>query len=143
MDREFYRTELLEAIKRRIGNALIPAKSYKRIKKIIEEYLNGTGNRVRKYTFTSAPASKFKSSQHVYLVINSKKGWSLQHIKRDFIKGKISLIDVRKKIYPIMTTEKPRGKKSSWASNEWTLVQNQDYLVCNILSSQKKLARAL
>ena len=116
MDREFYRTGLLEAIKKRNGNTLIPAKSYKRIKKMIEEYLNGTGNRVRKYTFASAPASKFKSSQHVYLVINSKKGWSLQHIKRDFTKGRMSMIDARKNIYTIMTTEKPRGKKSSWAS---------------------------
>ena len=62
MDREFYRTGLLEAIKKRNGNTLIPAKSYKRIKKMIEVYLNETGNRVRKYTFVSAPASKFKSS---------------------------------------------------------------------------------
>ena len=33
MDREFYRTRLLGAIKKIDGNTLIPAKSYKRIKK--------------------------------------------------------------------------------------------------------------
>lgn len=205
MDREFYRTGLLEAIKKRRGNALIPAKSYKRIKTIIEAYLVGVGNRVRKYTISSAPASSFKSSQHVYLVINSKKGHSLQDIKRDIRKGNLSSIDARKNIYTIMTTEKPRGKKSSWASrtsrfydkrwlietgfsdinrigrrwksnydnvryldmlarmllynswklnralikkyhkkkyksNEWTLVQNQDYLAYAFLSQHKKLA---
>ena len=84
---------------------------------MIEEYLNGTGNRVRKYTFASAPASKFKLSQHIYLVINSKKGWSLQQIKRDFIKGRMSITDARKNLYAIMTTEKPKGTKSSWKSH--------------------------
>jgi hypothetical protein len=203
MDREFYRTGLLASIKKRGGNVLIPAKAYKKIKKIIEEYLTGAGNRVRKYTFSTAPGSKYKTSQHVYLIINSKKGHSLQDIKRDFRKGKLSLIDARKIIYTIMTTEKPRGKKSSWASrtsrfydrrwlietgfsdinrigrrwksnydnvryldmlarmllyNSWklnralirkshkkryksdelTLVQNQDYLACAMLSQYKK-----
>jgi len=116
MDREFYRVGLLRAIKERKGNTLIPAKSYKRIKKIIEEYLKGTGNRVRKYVFSSASASDFKTSQNVYLVINAKKGHSLQTIKHEFRTGKLSLIDARKIIYTIMTTEKPKGKKDSWAS---------------------------
>ena len=39
MDREFYRAELLDEIKGMKGNALIPAKSYKKIKRIILEYL--------------------------------------------------------------------------------------------------------
>ena len=51
MDREFYRAALIDEIKRRGGNVLIPAKSYKTIKKIIEQYLKETGNRVRKYVF--------------------------------------------------------------------------------------------
>ncbi|MFW9881143.1 MAG: transposase [Candidatus Thorarchaeota archaeon] len=44
MDREFYRAALLDEIKRRRGNVLIPAKSYKTIKKIIEQHLKRTGN---------------------------------------------------------------------------------------------------
>ena len=51
MDREFYRVELLDAVKERKGNVLIPAKFYKKIQLFIEQYLRGKGNRVRKYTF--------------------------------------------------------------------------------------------
>ena len=47
MDREFYRAELLDEIKGMGGNVLIPAKQYKKVKKLIEDYLNGKGNRAR------------------------------------------------------------------------------------------------
>lgn len=41
MDREFYRAELLDEIKGMRGNVIIPSKSYKKIKKMITEYLSG------------------------------------------------------------------------------------------------------
>ncbi|GAH94507.1 unnamed protein product, partial [marine sediment metagenome] len=63
MDREFYRVELLDEIKGMKGNVLIPTKSYKKIKQMIIEYLQGTGNRVRKYTFSSAPGAKCRFFQ--------------------------------------------------------------------------------
>lgn len=116
MDREFYRTELLDEIKGMKGDVLIPAKSYKKIKEMIEEYLRGTGNRVRKYTFSSATEAEYRFFQNVYLVLNAKKGYSLLEVKRDFQKGEITLTDASKLIYAIMTTQKPRGKSSSWAS---------------------------
>lgn len=37
-------------------------------------------------------------------------------MKRDYRMGKISLEDARKRIFAIMTTEKPKGNTSSWAS---------------------------
>ncbi len=98
------------------GNVLFPAKSYKRIKQIIEEYLRGTGKRIRKYTFSSAPRTEFQFFQNVYLVLGTKKGYSLIGVKRDFQKGKLTLNDTTKLIYAIMTTQKPRGVSSSWAS---------------------------
>jgi hypothetical protein len=116
MDREFYRAELLDEIKGMGGDTLIPAKQYKKVKKLIEEYLNGKGNRVRKYTFSSNLAAKFRFFQNVYLIIKAKSGFSLQGIKRDFQNGKISLKDAQHRLFTIMTTEKPRGKTSSWAS---------------------------
>ena len=116
MDREFYRAELLDATKRRGGEVLIPAKFYKKIKKYIEEYLSGKGNRVRKYTFSAATNSKLRFSSNVYLIIKAKRVFSLQSVKRDFQAGRFSLEDARRKVFAIMTTEKPRGKTSSWAS---------------------------
>ena len=116
MDREFYNAELLKEIKAINGDVLIPAKSYKRIKKIIEEYLRGTGNRVRKYTFSSAPGQESQFSQNIYLILRAKKGHTLLSVKRDFQNGEISLDDAMKRIYAIMTTQKPRGQTSSWAS---------------------------
>ena len=69
IDREFYNAELLHEINGLKGNVLIPAKAYKKITKIIEEYLNGTGKRVRKYTLSSAPGKNFQFFQNVYLII--------------------------------------------------------------------------
>ena len=116
MDREFYNAELLKEIKAINGDVLIPAKSYKRIKKTIEEYLRGTGNRVRKYTFSSAPRQESQFSQNIYLILRAKKGHTLLSVKRDFQNDKNSLDDVTKRIYAIMNTQKPRGQTSSWAS---------------------------
>lgn len=116
IDREFYKSELVSEIKRIKGNVLIPSKAFKRIKQIIEEYLQGTGNRVRKYTLSSAPGAKFQFFQNIYLILGAKKGHSLLSVKREFQKGTLSLNDAMKLIYAIMTTQKPRGISSSWAS---------------------------
>ena len=116
MDREFYRAELLDEIKGMKGNVLIPTKAYKQIKKMIEDYLQDTGKRVRKYTFSSASEAKFRFFQNVYVVLNAKKGHSLLEVKQDFQKDKLSLSDASKLIYAIMTTQKPKGVSSSWAS---------------------------
>jgi len=116
MDREFYRTELLDEIKGMKGNVLIPTKSYKKIKQIIIDYLQGTGGRVRKYTFSSALGATHRFFQNVYVVINAKKGHSLLEVKNEFRKGTLTLNDASKLLYGIMTTQKPRGVSSSWAS---------------------------
>ncbi len=116
MDREFYNAELLDEIKGMKGNALNPAKEFKKIKQIIKEYLNGTGKRVRLYTFSSAPGSKFQFFQNIYLILGAKKGHALSEVKREFQKGKLSLKEATKLIYPIMTTQKPKGNSNSWAS---------------------------
>jgi len=116
MDREFYRAELLDEIKGMKGNVLIPAKQYKKVKQFISEYVEGKGGRVRKYEFSSAPGARCRFFQHVYLIIKAKRGFSLQGVKRDFKNGRITIKDVRHRIYTIMTTEKPKGKISSWTS---------------------------
>jgi hypothetical protein len=116
MDREFYRAELVDEIKSMAGDVLIPAKSYKRIKRIIEEYLMGKGDRTRKYKFSTAPGAIHHCVQEVYLILNAKKGHSLLTLKREVQKGKVPLEVARKQVYAIMTTQKPRGKESSWAS---------------------------
>ena len=116
MDREFYRAELLDEIKGMGGNALIPAKQYKKIKQFISDYIEGKRSRVRKYTFSSATEAKCRFFQHVYVIIKAKRGFSLQGVKRDYQSGRISLKDAQHRIFTIMTTEKPRGKTSSWAS---------------------------
>ena len=116
IDREFYQAELLEEIKNLSGDVLIPSKSYKKIKLMIEEYLKGTGKRIRRYTISSAPGGDKQFSQNLYLLLRSKKGHSLITVKQDFKKGKLTLDDARKLIYAVMTTQKPRGDTSSWAS---------------------------
>ena len=116
MDREFYRAVLLHEIKVRNGNVLIPTKEYKKVRGMIEAYIKGEGNRVRRYTFSSATEAKHRFFQHVYLIIKAKRRFTLQGVKRDYRIGKISLDEARKRVFAIMTTEKPKGKTSSWAS---------------------------
>jgi len=116
MDREFYRTELLDEIKGMGGDVLIPAKKYKKIKQFVVEYIEGKRGRVRKYTFSSANEAKRRFFAHVYLIIKAKRSFTLQGVKRDFQRGIISLKDAQHRLFIIMTTEKPKGAESSWAS---------------------------
>ena len=116
MDREFYRAELIDDIERKGGHVLIPAKQYKKVKQFITEYLEGKHGRVRKYTFSTAPAAKRRFWKDVYLIIKARRGYSLQGVKRDYKSGKITLKDAHHRVFTLMTTEKPKGKTSSWAS---------------------------
>jgi len=116
MDREFYRAELLDEIKGMGGNVLIPTKQYRKVKQFISEYIEGKRGRVRQYKFSSAPGARCRFFQHVYLIIKAKRGFSLQGVKRDYKSGKITLKDAQHRIFTIMTTEKPKGRTSSWAS---------------------------
>jgi len=116
MDREFYRAELIDDIERKGGHVLIPAKQFKKVKQFITEYLEGKHGRVRKYTFSTATAAKRRFWKDVYLIIKAKRGFSLQGVKRDYKSGRITLKDAHHRIFTIMTTEKPKGKTSSWAS---------------------------
>lgn len=116
MDREFYRAELLDRIKGMGGEVIIPAKKYKKVKQYLNDYLHDTHGRVRRYTFSSANAANCRFSRHVYVIIKAKNQFTLQGVKRDYKNGRISLDDARKRLFLIMTTEKPRGKTSSWAS---------------------------
>ena len=50
------------------------------------------------------------------MILNAKRGYSLLSVKRDFQNGNLSLNNARRLVYAIMTTERPRGKTSSWAS---------------------------
>ena len=116
MDREFYRAELIDEVKSMGGDSLIPAKMYKKIKKMVEEYLSGRGGRTRAYKFSTTPGGRHKCVQEVYLIFNAKRGYSLLGLKRAVRKGELTIEDARKKIFVIMTTRKPKGKQSSWAS---------------------------
>ncbi|MFX1256860.1 MAG: hypothetical protein ACFFAN_03295 [Promethearchaeota archaeon] len=98
------------------GEVLISAKQYKKINRFIIEYLEGKKNWVMKYNFSGGIDKCDRFFQHVYLIIKSKRDFTLQGVKRDYKSGKISLKDAQHRIFTIMTTEKPRGKISSWAS---------------------------
>ncbi len=115
MDREFYRAELLDEIKGIGGDILIPAKQYKKVQQFITVYLEGRKNQVMRYTFSSAIEVKCRFFAHVYLIIKAKWGCSLQGVKRDYKSGRITLKDAHHRIFTIMTTEKPKGKKTSFA----------------------------
>ena len=117
MDREFYRAELLDEIKSMKGEVIIPAKQYKKVKRFILEYLDGKRGRVMKYEFSTGSDKHERFFQHVYLIIKAKRGFTLQGVKRDYQSGRITLKDAYHRLFTIMTTQKPKGKTSSWASH--------------------------
>ena len=116
IDREFYNTELIKKIKAMKTDILIPNKNFPKIKQIIEDYIKGTGKRVKKYTLSTRHAKKPRFSQQFYLILQTKKNYSLLEVKREYKKGKLTLNDAMNLIYAIMTTQKPKSKSSSWAS---------------------------
>ncbi|MBD3214449.1 MAG: PAS domain S-box protein [Candidatus Lokiarchaeota archaeon] len=68
---------------------------------------------------------QFKGKQYLYgigqditsrLKTEKKLRKSQEEYKQDFQKGKLTLDDARGLFYAVMTTQKPRGDKSSWAS---------------------------
>jgi hypothetical protein len=128
MDREFYEARLMKEVKGIKGDVLIPAKSYKRVNTIIKEYLTGKGKRIRKYSISSAPGGQVVHSQDLYLILRAKKGHSLLDVKRDFRSGKLSLGEAQKLIYAIMTTQRPRGQTSSWASRTSKLYKRRWFI---------------
>ena len=140
MDREFYRAEILDEIKGMGGNILIPAKQYKKIKQFITEYLEGTKGRERKYTFSSAPGARCRFFTNVYLIIKAKRGFSLQGVKRDYKSGKITLKDAYHRVFTIMTTEKPKGNTSSWASRT-SLLYRKRWLIETGFSDLNRINR--
>jgi len=140
MDREFYRAEILDEIKGMGGNTLIPAKQYKKIKQFITEYLEGTKGRVRKYTFSSAPGARCRFFTNIYLIIKAKRGFSLQGVKRDYKSGKITLKDACHRVFTIMTTEKPKGNTSSWASRT-SLLYRKRWLIETGFSDLNRINR--
>ena len=133
MDREFYRAEYGDDV-------LIPAKQFKKIKQFIAEYLEGKRKRVMKYTFSSAIEAKCRFFAHVYLIIKAKRGFSLQGVKRDYKSGKATLKDAYYRIFTIMTTEKPKGKTSSWASRT-SLFYRRRWLIETGLSDLNRINR--
>jgi len=95
---------------------------------MIEVYIKGEGNRVRRYMFSSDTEAKHRFFQHIYLIIKAKRGFTIQGVKRDYRMGIISLDDARKRIFAIMTTEKPKGKTSSWASRNSEFYQRRWFI---------------
>ena len=113
MGRKFYRIMLLLKIKAENGNILIPNNEYKKAWGVIEVYIKGEGNRVRRYTLSSLTEAKHRFFQYFYLIIKAKHGFTLQGVKRDYRRGKISLDDTQKLMFAIMTTEEPKGRTNS------------------------------
>ena len=116
MDREFYRAELINKIKRLGGHAITPVKRYKKVKALITDYLEDKRGRVMSYSFSTATKARHRFLSDVYLIIKAKRGFTLQGVKRDLASSKITLKDAYHRVFAVMTTQKPKGKTSSWAS---------------------------
>ncbi|MFX1398539.1 MAG: transposase [Promethearchaeota archaeon] len=117
MNREFYRAELINKIKLMGGNVITPAKRYKKVKALVTDYFEDKRDRVMSYSFSMANEARHRFSSDDYLIIKAKRGYTLKGVKRDLACGRISLKEVYQRVFAIMTTQKSKGKTSSWASH--------------------------
>jgi len=93
--------------------------------------LDGAGKRVKLYKFSSSPSNDHRLFQNVYLIIKPRRGFSLQEIKNVCKRGTLSLNETWSRNFAFMTTRRPKGNSSSWASrtaqfykNRWLIETN-------------------
>jgi len=115
-DREFYRAELVDAVKSTGADMLMPAKIYMRVAALIDEYLAGSRGRVMKYTFSTSTANTQRIAVRAWLVLGATKQQNLGAIRRACQSGLLPASEARKNIYAFLVVRRPRSRAGSWES---------------------------
>ena len=116
MDREFYRAALIKKLKMEHVPVIIPAKKFKRIQRIIRQYLLGRAPLSSIYYFSQTPKVKpWPSSIHVNMVIvghNDQPAWI---VREAFRKQKLTFNEAYHQLSAFFTTTSPWKDKRAWS----------------------------
>ena len=103
LDRGFYRKRLLARFKKWGITVIMPGRNCAQTNELIKDYLSGKGSRIGKgqMRMRYVRGSGY-SCLNFDLVLQAKRSYRLDSIKRDYKKGKLSLEDASKRIFPLL-----------------------------------------
>ncbi|MFX0101570.1 MAG: transposase [Candidatus Hodarchaeota archaeon] len=103
LDRGFYRKRLLVQFKRWRITVIMPGRDCTGTRKLTRDFLNGKGTRIGKGQMRLKYVRGFGYPYLEFdLVLQAKRSYRLDAIKRDYNKGKLSLDDASKRIFPLL-----------------------------------------
>ncbi|WP_457559063.1 hypothetical protein [Candidatus Harpocratesius sp.] len=115
MDREFYRVQLVKALKDKKVPIIMPSKKYVHIKRIIRNYLIGKGPLVSKYLFKQKSGAKpWPTSVNLYIVVVGHDKQAAWEIRDQLLNGKICYDEAIKQLSAFFTTLEPWKNEKSW-----------------------------
>jgi len=103
VDREFYRKDLFQAFIRWKVTVITPGRKCKQTEQLMVDYLTGKSDRFGR-GFTRLPYVRKKGYPLVDfdLMLAAKRRYRLDQVKLDFEKGKLSISDAKKRIFPLV-----------------------------------------
>lgn len=113
-DREFYRAELIDSVKGIGSQLLMPAKKYKRVRALMDDYLNGKHGRIYRYRFSTTSNNKKGVSTWTWLIMTAKTPDTLSAIKTAYRRKQISLEEAAARLYAFMVVRLPRTNLDHW-----------------------------
>ncbi len=116
MDREFYRVQLIKALKDKKIPIIIPSKKYPKVKRVIKDYLLKKGPLVSQYLFQQKTGAKpWRTSVLINIVVVGHDDQSAWKIRDQFWTGKIGYDKALHQLSAFFTTLKPWKNERSWA----------------------------
>jgi len=116
-DREFYRAELIDSVKSIGSQVLMPAKKYKRVRELMNAYLDNKHGRIFHYRFSTNTSNKKGVSTWTWLVITAKTPDTLSAIKTAYRRKQISLEEAAARLYAFMVVRLPHTNLDHWKRN--------------------------
>jgi len=103
LDRGFYRKRLLAQFKKWSITVIMPGRNCAQTKDLIRDYLNGNGTRIGKGQMRMKYVrGTGYSCLDFDLILQAKRSYRLDAIKRNYKKGMLSLDDASKRVFPLL-----------------------------------------
>jgi len=136
MDREFYRVQLVKALKDKKIPIIMPSKKYAHVKRIIKNYLIRKGPLVSKYLFKQKSGAKpWPTSVNLNIVVVGHDDQAAWKIREQLYKGKIGYDEAIGQLSAFFTTLEPWKNKRSWArwlTKTYKIRWNQETGFCSL-----------
>jgi len=117
MDREFYRVQLIKALKNRKIPIIMPAKQYHHVKRIIDNFLIKKGPLVSNYLFQQKTGAKpWPTSTWLYIVISGHDDQKPWKIREQLYNRQITFEEARSQLSAFFTNLRPWKNQRTWAT---------------------------